>query len=73
MFSDSVEFVEIIFAVFDVGPQSTQYEVVYDCLIGREILNDIWAEVGRLHNANIMQVIFSCKIINKATSSTGKI
>jgi hypothetical protein len=56
MFGDGVEFIEIVFAVFDVGRQSEGGEITYGCFVGGRVLDNFSAEFGRFDSADILLV-----------------
>lgn len=70
VFGDGLGFVEVIFAVFDVGRQSERGKVTYGCFVGR-VLDNFGAEIGRFDGADILLVRFSCQIIISVASKTG--
>jgi hypothetical protein len=59
-FSDSVEFVKVMFAVFDVDWQSERSKITYGCFVGETVLDNFGAEVGQFDGADIgYQIIIS--------------
>jgi hypothetical protein len=54
VFGDGVEFIEVIFSVFDVGWQSEA--ILYGCFVGGRVLDNFGAEIGRFDGADILLV-----------------
>ena len=67
-FGDGMEFVKIVFAVFDVGRQSERGEITYNGFVGGTGLNNFNAEVRRFDDADILLVRFSCQMIISVVS-----
>jgi hypothetical protein len=62
-FCDGVELFKVVLAVRDEGGESEGGEVTYGSLLGRRVLDDLRAEVGRFDSTDILLVRFCCEII----------
>jgi hypothetical protein len=56
VFGDGMEFVAVIFSIFDVGWQSEGGKITYSYFVGGRVLDNCGAEVGQFDGANILLV-----------------
>jgi hypothetical protein len=64
---DIVEFLEVVFTFSDESGESNRSKVADSSFVGRRILDNFSAEVGRLNSAQVLLVGLACLLVSTAS------